>query len=91
MAVQVSVVGSGVEHEANAEEVGRLLASRGATVVTGMPLSWLLRLRGVPPLPDALSRQAVLVAWRWRKLRAFSRLPQTSIEHQARERLRDLS
>jgi uncharacterized protein (TIGR00725 family) len=35
MVVQVSVVGSGVEHEANAEEVGRLLASRGATVVTG--------------------------------------------------------
>jgi len=30
-------------------------------------------------------------AWRWRKLRAFSRFPQTSIEHQARERLRDLS
>lgn len=35
MAIQVSVVGSGVEHEANAEEVGRLLAERGATVVTG--------------------------------------------------------
>ena len=35
MAIQVSVVGSGTEHEANAEEVGRLLAERGATVVTG--------------------------------------------------------
>ncbi len=35
MAVQVSVVGSGAEHEANAEEVGRLLAEGGATVVTG--------------------------------------------------------
>src|SRR5689334_23532837 len=35
MAIQVSVVGSGAEHEANAEEVGRLLAERGCTVVTG--------------------------------------------------------
>jgi len=35
MAIQVSVVGSGAEHEVNAEEVGRLLAERGATVVTG--------------------------------------------------------
>jgi uncharacterized protein (TIGR00725 family) len=35
MAVQVSVVGSGAEHETNAEEVGRLLAEHGATVVTG--------------------------------------------------------
>ena len=35
MTIQVSVVGSGAEHEANAEEVGRLLAERGATVVTG--------------------------------------------------------
>jgi uncharacterized protein (TIGR00725 family) len=35
MAVQVSVVGSGVEHEERAETVGRLLAERGATVVTG--------------------------------------------------------
>jgi uncharacterized protein (TIGR00725 family) len=35
MTIQVSVVGSGVEHEENAEEVGRLLAERGATVVTG--------------------------------------------------------
>jgi uncharacterized protein (TIGR00725 family) len=33
--LQVSVIGSGVEHEARAEEVGRLLAARGATVVTG--------------------------------------------------------
>jgi uncharacterized protein (TIGR00725 family) len=33
--VQVSVIGSGSEHEAAAEEVGRLLAERGATVVTG--------------------------------------------------------
>jgi uncharacterized protein (TIGR00725 family) len=33
--VQVSVIGSGAEHEANAEEVGRLLAERGCTVVTG--------------------------------------------------------
>jgi uncharacterized protein (TIGR00725 family) len=35
MAIQVSVVGSGAEHEERAETVGRLLAERGATVVTG--------------------------------------------------------
>jgi len=35
MATQVAVVGSGTEHEENAETVGRLLAERGATVVTG--------------------------------------------------------
>jgi hypothetical protein len=35
VAVQVSVVGSGVEHEERAEEVGRLLAERGCTVVCG--------------------------------------------------------
>src|SRR5262252_3076706 len=35
MPIQVSVIGSGVEHETRAEEVGRLLAERGATVVTG--------------------------------------------------------
>jgi uncharacterized protein (TIGR00725 family) len=33
--VQISVIGSGAEHEARAEEVGRLLAERGCTVVTG--------------------------------------------------------
>jgi uncharacterized protein (TIGR00725 family) len=33
--IQVSVIGSGSEHEENAEQVGRLLAERGATVVTG--------------------------------------------------------
>ncbi|HXZ56247.1 MAG TPA: TIGR00725 family protein [Gaiellaceae bacterium] len=33
--VQVAVVGSGSEHEQRAEEVGRLLAERGCTVVTG--------------------------------------------------------
>jgi hypothetical protein len=33
--VQVSVIGSGPEHEEGAEEIGRLLAERGATVVTG--------------------------------------------------------
>jgi hypothetical protein len=33
--VQVSVIGSGAEHEERAEEVGRLLAESGATVVTG--------------------------------------------------------
>jgi uncharacterized protein (TIGR00725 family) len=32
---QVAVIGSGREHEARAEEVGRLLAERGCTVVTG--------------------------------------------------------
>jgi uncharacterized protein (TIGR00725 family) len=32
---QVSVIGSGSEWEAAAEEVGRLLAERGCTVVTG--------------------------------------------------------
>jgi uncharacterized protein (TIGR00725 family) len=35
VAVQVSVIGSGAEHEGRAEEVGRLLAERGCTVVTG--------------------------------------------------------
>jgi uncharacterized protein (TIGR00725 family) len=35
MAAQVSVIGSGVEHERSAEQVGRLLAERGCTVVTG--------------------------------------------------------
>jgi uncharacterized protein (TIGR00725 family) len=33
--VQVAVIGSGAEHEQRAEEVGRLLAERGCTVVTG--------------------------------------------------------
>src|SRR5215468_7833094 len=33
--VQVSVIGSGVESEAAAEEVGRLLGERGVTVVCG--------------------------------------------------------
>ena len=33
--MQVSVIGSGAAHEANAEEVGRLLAERATTVVTG--------------------------------------------------------
>jgi uncharacterized protein (TIGR00725 family) len=35
MGLQVSVIGSGAENEALAEEVGRLLAERGCTVVTG--------------------------------------------------------
>src|SRR3954466_9210353 len=35
MAIQVSVIGSGAEHEENAEQVGRLLAERGCTVITG--------------------------------------------------------
>ena len=34
-ATQISVIGSGGEWEAQAEEVGRLLAERGCTVVTG--------------------------------------------------------
>ena len=34
-ALQVSVVGSGSEWEGAAEEIGRLLAERGCTVVTG--------------------------------------------------------
>jgi uncharacterized protein (TIGR00725 family) len=33
--VQIAVIGSGAEHEERAEAVGRLLAERGATVVTG--------------------------------------------------------
>ena len=33
--MQVAVIGSGGEHEARAEEVGRLLAERGATVGPG--------------------------------------------------------
>jgi uncharacterized protein (TIGR00725 family) len=33
--VQVAVIGSGSEHEGRAEDVGRLLAERGCTVVTG--------------------------------------------------------
>jgi uncharacterized protein (TIGR00725 family) len=35
MATQVAVIGSGSEHEGRAEEIGRLLAERGCTVVTG--------------------------------------------------------
>jgi uncharacterized protein (TIGR00725 family) len=35
VAVQVSVIGSGAEHEPAAEEVGRLLAERGCVVLTG--------------------------------------------------------
>jgi hypothetical protein len=35
VAVQVAVIGSGAEHEERAAEVGRLLAERGCTVVTG--------------------------------------------------------
>jgi hypothetical protein len=35
VSLQVSVIGSGAEHEERAEEVGRLLAEGGATVVTG--------------------------------------------------------
>jgi uncharacterized protein (TIGR00725 family) len=33
--MQVAVIGSGPEHEGRAEEVGRLLAERGATLVCG--------------------------------------------------------
>jgi uncharacterized protein (TIGR00725 family) len=33
--IQISVIGSGREHEERAERVGRLLAEHGATVVTG--------------------------------------------------------
>jgi uncharacterized protein (TIGR00725 family) len=33
--VQVAVIGSGAGHEGRAEQVGRLLAERGCTVVTG--------------------------------------------------------
>jgi uncharacterized protein (TIGR00725 family) len=35
VAIQVSVIGSGAENEERAEALGRLLAERGATVVTG--------------------------------------------------------
>lgn len=35
MPKQVSVIGSGAEHEQRAEEVGRLLAERGCTLVCG--------------------------------------------------------
>ena len=35
MSVQIAVIGSGAAHEGRAEEVGRLLAERGATVVCG--------------------------------------------------------
>jgi uncharacterized protein (TIGR00725 family) len=35
VAIQVSVIGSGADHEGRAEEVGRLLAERGCTVVCG--------------------------------------------------------
>jgi uncharacterized protein (TIGR00725 family) len=35
VAIQVAVIGSGAEHEERAETVGRLLAERGCTVVTG--------------------------------------------------------
>ena len=33
--IQISVIGSGSQHEVRAEDVGRLLAERGCTVVTG--------------------------------------------------------
>jgi len=33
--MQISVIGSGAEHEERAERLGRLLAERGCTVVTG--------------------------------------------------------
>ncbi len=33
--VQISVIGSGAESEGRAEEVGRLVAGRGAAIVTG--------------------------------------------------------
>jgi uncharacterized protein (TIGR00725 family) len=33
--IQVAVIGSGAEHEERAEQVGRMLAERGVTVVTG--------------------------------------------------------
>ena len=35
MSTQVAVIGSGAQHEARAEEVGRLLAEQGCVVVTG--------------------------------------------------------
>jgi uncharacterized protein (TIGR00725 family) len=35
VAVQVAVIGSGAEYEGRAEQVGRLLAAHGCTVVTG--------------------------------------------------------
>jgi uncharacterized protein (TIGR00725 family) len=35
MAIQIAVIGSGAEHEARAEEVGRLVAEAGATLVCG--------------------------------------------------------
>jgi uncharacterized protein (TIGR00725 family) len=35
MATQISVIGSGAQHERRAETVGRLLAERGVTVVCG--------------------------------------------------------
>jgi uncharacterized protein (TIGR00725 family) len=35
VALQVSVIGSGADHEERAEEVGRLLAASGCTVVCG--------------------------------------------------------
>jgi uncharacterized protein (TIGR00725 family) len=35
VAIQVAVIGSGRQHEPAAEELGRMLAERGCTVVTG--------------------------------------------------------
>lgn len=35
MALQIAVIGSGVDHAARAEEVGRLIAEAGATLVCG--------------------------------------------------------
>jgi uncharacterized protein (TIGR00725 family) len=35
VAIQIAVIGSGADNEARAEEVGRLLAARGCTVVCG--------------------------------------------------------
>jgi uncharacterized protein (TIGR00725 family) len=35
VSIQIAVIGSGVEHETRAEEVGRLIAEHGATLVCG--------------------------------------------------------
>jgi hypothetical protein len=48
LAVQVAVIGSGVDNEARAAEVGRLLAERGCTVVCGARGSDGWEVEGVP-------------------------------------------
>jgi predicted Rossmann-fold nucleotide-binding protein len=58
--IQVAVIGSGAPHERRAEEVGRLLAARGATVVCG----------GLDEVMTAAARGAKAEAWSGPRIRS---------------------